>query len=59
MSKVLVVTMEWPRSTGTITERIPIDGTESDEELQEIASDAFCNYANYGYEVEEGHADDE
>ena len=61
MKKYLIVDMEWPRGTNHITERIQIDGTETEEELRKIAEEAFFNHANYGYEVvgkQEGPADE-
>jgi hypothetical protein len=49
--KRLKITMEWPRDTNSMREYVELRGNETDEELQQIASDVFSNYSNYGYEV--------
>lgn len=47
---ILTVHVEWP--TGSEDVDIELDGTETKEEIKELALQAFFDTCNYGYSID-------
>ncbi|EKB7558733.1 hypothetical protein OOU56_004463 [Salmonella enterica] len=52
-SKVLIVTIETAWVGALEVVEIELDGSETEEELEDMAKEEFGNYCNYGWRVEE------